>query len=159
MTQWGLDALFNPGKRHMDDEKRRLQSTREELGDSSGGRRIDLESGKVSIALPGRPAPAADDDPEVGALDPALEAEEVPAVALEADAEITPELADPAVEGQASEGATADSVAPADTATVAAPSASREPADDQPVEAPVAPSPAPATRRTSRSASAWSRRG
>ena len=50
MTQWGLDTLFNPAKRHMDEEKRRLQSTREEIGDSSGGKRIDLESGKVSIA-------------------------------------------------------------------------------------------------------------
>ncbi|MDP9117874.1 MAG: DUF6191 domain-containing protein [Actinomycetota bacterium] len=50
MTQWGLDALFNPAKRHMDEEKRRLQSTREEIGDSSGGKRIDLESGKVSIS-------------------------------------------------------------------------------------------------------------
>jgi hypothetical protein len=50
MTQWGLDTLFNPAKRHMDEEKRRLQSTREEIGDSSGGKRIDLESGKVTIA-------------------------------------------------------------------------------------------------------------
>lgn len=33
----------------MDEEKRRLQSTREEIGDSSGGRRIDLESGRVTI--------------------------------------------------------------------------------------------------------------
>ncbi|PZS17839.1 MAG: hypothetical protein DLM57_07555 [Pseudonocardiales bacterium] len=50
MTQWGLDTLFNPAKRHMDEEKRRLQSTREEIGDSSGGKRIDLESGKVTIS-------------------------------------------------------------------------------------------------------------
>jgi hypothetical protein len=50
MTEWGIDTLFNPGKRHMDDEKRRLQATREEVGDSSGGRRIDLENGKVVIA-------------------------------------------------------------------------------------------------------------
>jgi hypothetical protein len=49
MTQWGLDSLFNPAKRHMDEEKQRLQSTREEVGDSSGGKRIDLESGKVTI--------------------------------------------------------------------------------------------------------------
>jgi len=49
MTQWGLDSLFNPAKRHMDEEKRRLQATREEIGDSSGGKRIDLESGKVKI--------------------------------------------------------------------------------------------------------------
>ena len=57
MTQWGLDTLFNPAKRHMDEEKRRLQSTREEVGDSSGGKRIDLESGKVTMRRP-----AADDD-------------------------------------------------------------------------------------------------
>ncbi len=50
MTQWGLDTIFNPAKRHMDEEKRRLQSTREEVGDNSGGKRIDLESGKVRIA-------------------------------------------------------------------------------------------------------------
>jgi membrane protein involved in colicin uptake len=49
MTQWGLDTLFNPSKRHMDEEKRRLQSTREEVGDSSGGKRIDFESGRVTI--------------------------------------------------------------------------------------------------------------
>ncbi|HTZ42864.1 MAG TPA: DUF6191 domain-containing protein [Jatrophihabitans sp.] len=50
MTQWGIDTLFNPGKRHMDEEKRRLQATREEVGDSSGGRRIDLEGGTVKLA-------------------------------------------------------------------------------------------------------------
>jgi hypothetical protein len=59
MTEWGIDTLFNPGKRHMDEEKRRLQSTREEIGDSSGGKRIDLESGVVRIA---RPKQAESDD-------------------------------------------------------------------------------------------------
>jgi Family of unknown function (DUF6191) len=49
MTQWGLDTLFNPSKRHMDEEKRRLQATRQQVGDTSGGKRIDLESGKVRI--------------------------------------------------------------------------------------------------------------
>jgi hypothetical protein len=49
MTQWGLDVLFNPAKRHMDDEKQRLQSTREEVGDASKGNRIDLSTGKVVI--------------------------------------------------------------------------------------------------------------
>jgi hypothetical protein len=58
MTQWGLDVLFNPAKRHMDEEKRRLQSTREEIGDSSGGKRIDLESGKVVISRPAAQAEA-----------------------------------------------------------------------------------------------------
>jgi hypothetical protein len=69
MTQWGLDAIFNPGKRHMDDEKRRLQATRAEVGDASGGRRIDLESGKVVIKrktvddTPSDEAEEATDDP------------------------------------------------------------------------------------------------
>jgi hypothetical protein len=53
MTQWGLDVLFNPAKRHMDEEKQRLQSTREEIGDSSGGKRIDLDSGRVVIQRQG----------------------------------------------------------------------------------------------------------
>ena len=60
MTEWGIDTLFNPGKRHMDEEKRRLQSTREEVGDSSGGRRIDLESGSVTIGRPKKTPPAAE---------------------------------------------------------------------------------------------------
>src|SRR4051794_3877425 len=63
MTQWGLDTLFNPAKRHMDEEKRRLQSTREEVGDSSGGKRFDLESGKVTIQ---REASDESDDPQAG---------------------------------------------------------------------------------------------
>jgi len=62
MTQWGLDALFNPGKKHMDEEKRRLQATRAEVGDSSGGKRIDLESGKVTIRRKSDGASGADDD-------------------------------------------------------------------------------------------------
>jgi hypothetical protein len=68
MTEWGIDTLFNPGKRHMDEEKRRLQSTREEVGDSSGGRRIDLESGTVRISRgPKDRSPAADDGEDGGA--------------------------------------------------------------------------------------------
>jgi hypothetical protein len=68
MTQWGLDTLFNPAKRHMDEEKRRLQATREEAGDSSGGKRIDLESGKVKIRRGGA-KPAADAGQEAEATD------------------------------------------------------------------------------------------
>lgn len=73
MTEWGIDTLFNPGKRHMDEEKRRLQSTREEIGDASGGRRIDLESGTVKISRKPKadqPAEAdASDDPAVAAAE------------------------------------------------------------------------------------------
>jgi hypothetical protein len=79
MTQWGLDTLFNPAKRHMDEEKRRLQSTREEIGDSSGGKRIDLESGKVTIRR------SASDEDEADAAQPSApspERAEKPAATL-----------------------------------------------------------------------------
>jgi hypothetical protein len=64
MTQWGLDTLFNPAKRHMDEEKRRMQSTREEVGDSSGGKRIDLESGKVTMRRPDADEDSPEQEPE-----------------------------------------------------------------------------------------------
>ncbi len=60
MTQWGLDTLFNPSKRHMDEEKQRLQATREEVGDNSGGERIDISTGKVVIKV----ADAGEESPE-----------------------------------------------------------------------------------------------
>lgn len=156
MTQWGLDALFNPGKRHMDDEKRRLQSTREEVGDASGGRRIDLESGKVAISLGGRrTAPTASADPDApggpaDVLDAALEVTEEPAVALESDADIAPDVVDPDDERTLHE--------PADGVVAEAPSAAdSQPAPDTP-SAPDAES-APAPRARSLSANAWARRG
>jgi hypothetical protein len=76
MTQWGLDTLFNPAKRHMDEEKRRLQSTREEVGDSSGGKRIDFESGKVTIR---RETSAEQDEADEDAERPDEPASEEPA--------------------------------------------------------------------------------
>lgn len=82
MTQWGLDTLFNPAKRHMDEEKRRLQSTREEIGDSSGGKRIDLESGKVTISRGAKPAT----DPE-----PETESESDESAEAQADADAAAE--------------------------------------------------------------------
>lgn len=88
MTQWGLDTLFNPAKRHMDEEKRRLQSTREEIGDSSGGKRIDLESGKVTISRGAKPA--ADAEPETES-ESAESAETQAATDADAEAESTDE--------------------------------------------------------------------
>ena len=88
MTQWGLDTLFNPAKRHMDEEKRRLQATREEIGDSSGGKRIDLESGKVTIRRAGaKQAPAAESAEESDtAAATATDAATEPAAKIEPEA-------------------------------------------------------------------------
>ena len=102
MTQWGLDTLFNPAKRHMDEEKRRLQSTREQLGDASGGRRIDLESGKVTIRRSSEPAaPEQDAGAEVT---PEAEAGEVAVTPEAGGAEVAPEppVAEPGEEAAGS---------------------------------------------------------
>jgi hypothetical protein len=89
MTQWGLDTLFNPAKQHMDEEKRRLQATREQIGDSSGGKRIDLESGKVTIRRAGaKPASADESEP---ASEPAEASATAESDALAEDGESRPE--------------------------------------------------------------------
>lgn len=153
MTQWGLDNLFNPGKRHMDDEKRRLQSTREEIGDNSGGRRIDLEGGTVSISVHGAASisvPTDDTDltelaeqpeqPEgAGVLAAALEAEDLPTVALASDAEIEPDVVQEAEPPEVVPEVVEAKVEPE--------------LEPEPVAAP------PAPRRRAVSASAWARQG
>jgi hypothetical protein len=88
MTQWGLDTLFNPGKRHMDEEKRRLQSTRQQIGDSSGGKRIDLESGKVTIRRSNAPTDEDAENPEEGAAAPVADANQSGEASSDADLEV-----------------------------------------------------------------------
>ncbi|MDJ0341404.1 DUF6191 domain-containing protein [Streptomyces sp. H10-C2] len=45
-----IDDLFAPGRKHTEDERNRLELTREDAGDNDPGRgSIDLESGKVVI--------------------------------------------------------------------------------------------------------------
>jgi hypothetical protein len=83
-TFGGLDTLFNPAKRHLDEEKLRLQSTREEVGDASGGKRIDLDSGRVKISRGPRASAATDqaetaDEPLAG--DDPADDPDAPAVA------------------------------------------------------------------------------
>lgn len=101
MTQWGLDTLFNPAKRHMDEEKRRLQATREELGDSSGGKRIDLESGKVTIR---RPAGENEDAAEETAQETAERTD---------SSDTAPERAEPAAGEQHGAATTGEAASPA----------------------------------------------
>ncbi|QGV78353.1 hypothetical protein EIZ62_08960 [Streptomyces ficellus] len=56
-----LEQLFAPGRKHTDDELRRLELTREDLGDTDPARGpIDLASGTVTVRVPPRtPAPEA----------------------------------------------------------------------------------------------------
>ncbi|GHC20451.1 DUF6191 domain-containing protein [Streptomyces albogriseolus] len=51
-----FEELFSPGRKHTQDEQKRLALTREDVGDADPGRGpIDLASGKVTVR---RPAPA-----------------------------------------------------------------------------------------------------
>ena len=109
MTGWGLDVLFNPSKRHMDEEKRRLQSTREEIGDSSGGRRIDLESGKVVIARPSAKADTDEDETDEVATDEVETVTDEAAVSSETGDEA-------AADSETGDGVAADSEAAAEAA-------------------------------------------
>ncbi|GAA2400227.1 hypothetical protein GCM10010420_28640 [Streptomyces glaucosporus] len=63
-----IEELFAPGRRHTDDERRRLEHTRVEEGSRDPGRGpIDLASGRVLIR-PQRPAP---DEESAAAGEPA----------------------------------------------------------------------------------------
>ncbi|MFC8435285.1 DUF6191 domain-containing protein [Streptomyces sp. NPDC057253] len=63
-----FEELFAPGRKHTHDEQKRLELTREDVGDGDPGRGpIDLTSGKVVVRLPKRDedvagAPAEDDE-------------------------------------------------------------------------------------------------
>ncbi|MFC8200075.1 DUF6191 domain-containing protein [Streptomyces sp. NPDC057298] len=52
-----INELFAPGRKHTDEERKRLELTRVDLNDGDPGRGpIDLTSGKVVVRLPGQPA-------------------------------------------------------------------------------------------------------
>ncbi|WP_031505694.1 DUF6191 domain-containing protein [Streptomyces megasporus] len=59
-----IEELFAPGRRHAEDERRRLEHTRVEEGSHDPGRGpIDLASGHVLIRPP-RPAPQEESVPD-----------------------------------------------------------------------------------------------
>ncbi|MEJ8642356.1 DUF6191 domain-containing protein [Streptomyces sp. MS1.HAVA.3] len=51
-----IEELFNPGRKHTNDEKKRLELSRTDVNDNDPGwGPIDLESGKVLIRLGEQP--------------------------------------------------------------------------------------------------------
>ncbi|MFE0250007.1 DUF6191 domain-containing protein [Streptomyces sp. NPDC059010] len=57
-----FEELFSPGRKHTSDEQKRLELTREDVGDNDPGRGpIDLASGKVVVRPP---EPSAEEDDE-----------------------------------------------------------------------------------------------
>ncbi|MET7569763.1 DUF6191 domain-containing protein [Streptomyces sp. NPDC005492] len=60
-----FEELFSPGRKHTEDERNRLEMTREDVGDGDPGRGpIDLESGKVVVRLPDPSADPSATSPE-----------------------------------------------------------------------------------------------
>ncbi|MEU6313409.1 DUF6191 domain-containing protein [Streptomyces sp. NPDC047014] len=52
-----IEELFGPGRRHTEEERKRLELSRTDVDDADPGRGpIDLASGKVLIRPAGRPA-------------------------------------------------------------------------------------------------------
>ncbi|AWL40746.1 MULTISPECIES: DUF6191 domain-containing protein [unclassified Streptomyces] len=61
-----FSELFSPGRKHTTEERKRLELSREDLGDSDPSRGpIDLSSGKVTLRLTG-PTETAPADPTAG---------------------------------------------------------------------------------------------
>ncbi|MFD8147934.1 DUF6191 domain-containing protein [Streptomyces sp. NPDC059708] len=64
-----IEELFNPGRRHTDEEKKRLELSRTDVGDGDPGRGpIDLDSGSVLIR-PAAGGPPEADGTTAGAAD------------------------------------------------------------------------------------------
>jgi hypothetical protein len=60
-----FEELFAPGRKHTHDEQKRLELTREDVGDGDPGRGpIDLTSGKVVVRRPKPDEGGADEDDE-----------------------------------------------------------------------------------------------
>lgn len=60
-----IEELFAPGRKHTDEERKRLELTRVDLNDGDPGRGpIDLASGKVVVRLPTQPGDEPGDEPE-----------------------------------------------------------------------------------------------
>ncbi|WP_405869197.1 DUF6191 domain-containing protein [Streptomyces sp. NBC_00005] len=60
-----FEELFAPGRKHTRDEQKRLELTREDVGDNDPGRGpIDLASGKVVVRLPDSEEPQEPQEPQ-----------------------------------------------------------------------------------------------
>ncbi|WP_245703316.1 DUF6191 domain-containing protein [Streptomyces lushanensis] len=56
-----IEEIFAPGRKHTDDEQKRLEVSRVDVDDNDPGRGpIDLASGKVTIRVPARTEDTAD---------------------------------------------------------------------------------------------------
>lgn len=89
-----FEELFAPGRKHTNDERKRLELSRVDLNDGDPGRGpIDLSSGKVVVRPPGPggttpPSPAAEAEPQAETeAEPETETEAEPQAEAETKAE------------------------------------------------------------------------
>ncbi|MFE2989838.1 DUF6191 domain-containing protein [Streptomyces sp. NPDC059262] len=70
-----FEELFSPGRKHTDEERKRLELTRVDLNDGDPGRGpIDLTSGKVVVRVPAQATPGPTDEAEPGEQAPEADA-------------------------------------------------------------------------------------
>jgi hypothetical protein len=70
-----IEQLFAPGRKHTDEERKRLELSRVDLNDGDPGRGpIDLASGKVVVRLPAQP----EAEPDAAAPEAGTPASETP---------------------------------------------------------------------------------
>ncbi|GGX72476.1 DUF6191 domain-containing protein [Streptomyces fructofermentans] len=66
-----IEELFAPGRKHTDEERKRLELTRVDLNDGDPGRGpIDLASGKVVVRVPTQPEAEPEAEPGAEAEEP-----------------------------------------------------------------------------------------
>ncbi|MEU4615725.1 DUF6191 domain-containing protein [Streptomyces umbrinus] len=100
-----IDELFAPGRKHTDEERKRLELTRVDLNDGDPGRGpIDLASGKVVVRLPTQTG----DEPEAE-----TEAKSDPAATPDQAPPPTPDHSPPGGQASAPQQAAAQAQAPA----------------------------------------------
>lgn len=117
-----IDELFAPGRKHTDEERKRLELTRVDLNDGDPGRGpIDLASGKVVVRLPTQTG----DEPEAQ-TETRVETE------AESDPAATPDHSPPGGQAPAPQRAAAQAQAPApNQAPAPAPDPAAAPAPEE----------------------------
>lgn len=71
-----FEELFSPGRKHTNEERKRLELTRVDLNDGDPGRGpIDLTSGKVVVRIPAQSPPGLTDTTDQDPTDPTDESD------------------------------------------------------------------------------------
>ncbi|MFE5026135.1 DUF6191 domain-containing protein [Streptomyces sp. NPDC056656] len=74
-----FEELFSPGRKHTNEERKRLELTRVDLNDGDPGRGpIDLTSGKVVVRVHNQTPPDPTEGPQTAATEPPESAEPAP---------------------------------------------------------------------------------